>query len=64
MKTRPIEAVAKCSRSRARTVRMGGMAKGYVPVNRDQPFLLPPDMREWLGEWASPETVEACTIRR
>ena len=24
------------------------MAKGYRPVNRDQPFLLPPDMREWL----------------
>jgi transposase len=26
------------------------MAKGYRPVLRDQPFLLPPDMREWLGE--------------
>jgi transposase len=26
------------------------MAKGYRPVRRDQPFLLPPDMREWLGE--------------
>jgi hypothetical protein len=25
-----------------------GMAKGYRPVRRDQPFLLPPDMREWL----------------
>ena len=24
------------------------MAKGYRPVNREQPFLLPPDMREWL----------------
>ena len=24
------------------------MAKGYRPVGRDQPFLLPPDMREWL----------------
>jgi transposase len=24
------------------------MAKGYRPVNRDQPFLFPPDMREWL----------------
>src|SRR5215472_3242345 len=24
------------------------MAYGYRPVNRDQPFLLPPDMREWL----------------
>ena len=24
------------------------MAKAYRPVNRDQPFLLPPDMRDWL----------------
>src|SRR5215472_18214928 len=24
------------------------MAKGYRPVVRDQVFLLPPDMREWL----------------
>ena len=24
------------------------MAKGYRPVQRDQQFLLPPDMREWL----------------
>ena len=24
------------------------MAKGYLPVDRDQAFLLPPDMREWL----------------
>jgi transposase len=24
------------------------MAKRYRPVSRDQPFLLPPDMREWL----------------
>lgn len=27
---------------------MVGMARSYRPVNRDQPFLLPPDMREWL----------------
>ena len=26
------------------------MAKGYRPVVRDQGFLLPPDMREWLPE--------------
>lgn len=26
------------------------MAKGYRPVNRDQQFLLPPDMREWLPD--------------
>ena len=26
------------------------MAKGYRPVRRDQLFLLPPDMREWLPE--------------
>jgi transposase len=25
-----------------------GMAKGYRPVDRDQVFLFPPDMREWL----------------
>src|SRR6202451_1014236 len=24
------------------------MAKGYRPVDRDQAFLLPPDMRQWL----------------
>src|SRR6185503_14575360 len=24
------------------------MAKGYRPVDRDQVFLFPPDMREWL----------------
>ena len=26
------------------------MAKGYRRVDRDQPFLLPPDMRQWLPE--------------
>ncbi len=26
------------------------MAKRYRPVRRDQPFLFPPDMREWLAE--------------
>jgi transposase len=26
------------------------MAKGFRPVDRDQPFLLPPDMREWLPQ--------------
>src|SRR5262245_52437509 len=26
------------------------MAKGYRPVNRDQPFLFPPDMRDWLPD--------------
>src|SRR6185437_7040465 len=25
-----------------------GMARRYRPVERDQQFLLPPDMREWL----------------
>jgi transposase len=24
------------------------MAHGYIPVRRDEPFLLPPDMRDWL----------------
>ena len=26
------------------------MAKGFKPVDRDQVFLLPPDMRDWLPE--------------
>ena len=26
------------------------MARGYIPVDRDQQFLIPPDMREWLPE--------------
>ena len=26
------------------------MAKVYRPVDRDQPFLLPPGMREWPGD--------------
>ncbi len=26
------------------------MARDYIPVDRDQQFLLPPDMREWLPE--------------
>ena len=26
------------------------MAKGYRRVDRDQPFLLPLDMRQWLPE--------------
>lgn len=29
---------------------MSAMAKSYLPVDRSQPFLLPPDMREWLRE--------------
>lgn len=39
------------------------MAKSYRLVQRDQPFLLPPDMREWLPAdhvvWFLLETVEA-----
>jgi transposase len=39
------------------------VAKSYRPVVRDQPFLLPPDMREWLPAdhvvWFLLETVEA-----
>ncbi len=39
------------------------MAKSYRPVRRDQPFLLPPDMREWLPAdhlvWFLLDTVEA-----
>jgi hypothetical protein len=26
------------------------MARSYLPVDRSQPFLLPPDVREWLPE--------------
>ena len=39
------------------------MAKGYRPVDRDQRFLLPPDMAEWLPEdhlaWFVIDTVAA-----
>jgi hypothetical protein len=28
---------------------MIGVAKGYVPVRRDEPMLLPADPREWLA---------------
>jgi len=39
------------------------MAKGYRPVVRDQVFLLPPDMREWLPEdhpvWLVIRVIEA-----
>lgn len=26
------------------------MARGYIPVDRDQQFLIPPDIRDWLAE--------------
>ena len=39
------------------------VAKGYRPVDRDQRFLLPPDMAEWLPEdhlaWFVIDTVAA-----
>src|SRR4051794_6658241 len=39
------------------------MARLYRPVQRDQPFLLPPDMREWLPAdhvvWFLLDTLEA-----
>jgi transposase len=39
------------------------VAKSYRPVQRDQPFLMPPDMREWLPAdhlvWFLLETVDA-----
>ena len=42
--------------------RMAGVARSYRPVLRDQAFLLPPDMREWLPEdhlaWLVLEIVE------
>jgi len=35
-------------RVRATGVREFSMARDYIPVDRDQLFLVPPDMREWL----------------
>src|ERR1700751_1964837 len=44
------------------------MAKRYRPVDRDQPFLLPPDMREWLPAghlaWFVIDAVGALDISR
>ena len=44
------------------------MAKGFRPVDRDQPFLLPPDMREWLPEghlaWFVIDAVAALDLSR
>ena len=41
---------------------MAGVARSYRPVQREQGFLLPPDMREWLPEdhlaWLVLEIVE------
>jgi transposase len=43
------------------------MALGYRPVDRDQQFLLPPDMREWLPDshlmWFVIETVDQLDTR-
>jgi transposase len=43
------------------------MARSYRPVNRDQPFLLPPDMREWLPAghlvWFLLETLKQVDLR-
>jgi transposase len=42
------------------------MAKGFRPVDRDQQFLVPPDMREWLPAdhlvWFVIETVEGLDL--
>jgi transposase len=44
------------------------MALNYRPVDRDQPFLLPPDMRDWLPEdhlvWFLLEVIEQLDTRR
>jgi transposase len=44
------------------------MAYGYRVVDRDQPFLLPPDMREWLPEghlaWFVIDAVGVLDLRR
>src|SRR5215470_6569855 len=46
----------------------GQMAKGFRPVDRDQPFLLPPDMREWLPAghlvWFVIDVVAALDVSR
>jgi len=45
-----------------------GMAKGFRPVVRDQPFLLPPDLREWLPAghlaWFVVDAVAALDLSR
>lgn len=42
------------------------MARGYRPVLRDQVFLLPPDMRDWLAEdhlvWFVLDVVETLDV--
>ena len=42
------------------------MAKGFRPVLRDQAFLLPPDMREWLPDdhlvWFVLDTIDALDV--
>ena len=44
------------------------MANGFRPVVRDQQFLLPPDMREWLPAghlaWFVIEMVESLDLSR
>lgn len=44
------------------------MAKGFRPVLRDQPFLLPPDVREWLPAghlaWFVIDAVESLDLSR
>ena len=42
------------------------MARNFIRVDRDQSFLLPPDMREWLPEddlvWVVLEAVDQCDL--
>lgn len=42
------------------------MARNFIRVDRDQPFLMPPDMREWLPEddlaWVVLDAVEQCDL--
>src|SRR4029077_13359530 len=62
-------ALAACRRRGAGRGRQdGGVGEGVRPGDRDQPFLLPPDMREWLPAghlaWFVIDAVAALDVSR